>query len=82
MLYNIYVIKDAKSSFMVPTFDKSDATAKRNFQFACRNKDSLLNSNPNDFALFCVGCFDDETGVVTPFTPTQICDAAQCLQEV
>ena len=80
MIFGIYAIKDAKSSFMPCTVDTNDATAIRNFEHAVRQPDSLLASHPNDFALYKVGAFDNTTGVVTPSVePIQLCDAAQCL---
>lgn len=55
MITGLYAIKDAKSSFMPCTVDVNDATAIRNFEHAVRQKDSILASHPNDFALFKVG---------------------------
>lgn len=80
MITGLYAIKDAKSAFMPCTVDVNDATAVRNFEHAVRQPDSLLASHSNDFALFRVGSFDNETGTVTvPMTPVFLCDAAQCL---
>lgn len=80
MISGIYAIKDAKSTFMPCTVDVNDATAVRNFEYAVRLKDSILASHPNDFALFRVGSFDNETGTVTAsIVPEFLCDAAQCL---
>ena len=80
MISGIYAIKDAKSTFMPCIVDVNDATAIRNFEHSVRLKDSILSSHPNDFALFRVGSFDNETGTVTaPNVPEFLCDAAQCL---
>lgn len=80
MLTGLYAIKDAKSTFMPCTVDVNDATAIRNFEHAVRQQDSILASHPNDFALYRVGSFDNETGTVTaPIVPQFLCDAAQCL---
>lgn len=80
MITGLYAIKDAKSTFMPCTVDVNDATAIRNFEHAVRQQDSILASHPNDFALFRVGSFDNETGTVTaPLSPVFLCDAAQCL---
>lgn len=80
MITGIYAIKDAKSTFMPCTVDVNDATAIRNFEHAVFQPDSLLASHPNDFALFKVGEYDNETGVISPmFPPQQLFDAAQCL---
>lgn len=80
MITGLYAIKDAKSTFMPCTVDVNDATAVRNFEHAVCQPDSLLASHPNDFALFKVGEYDNETGVISPlFPPQQLRDAAQCL---
>ncbi len=80
MIFGIYAIKDAKSSFMPCTPDTNDATAIRNFENAVRRPDSLLASHPNDFALFKLGLYDDSTGIIdSADRPKFLCDAAQCL---
>ena len=79
MLTGLYAIKDAKSTFMPCTVDVNDATAIRNFEHAVRQPDSLLASHPNDFALFKVGEYDNENGMLSPILPVLLCDAAQCL---
>lgn len=80
MITGLYAIKDAKSTYMPCTVDVNDATAIRNFENAVRQVNSILASHPNDFALFKVGEYDNESGVISPvFPPMQLCDAAQCL---
>lgn len=81
MIYNLYSIKDAKSCYMPCTPDRNDACAVRNFEHAVRQPDSLLASHPNDYSLFRVGQFDDETGVVVPEAPVLLCDASACLRK-
>lgn len=80
MITGLYAIKDAKSTFMPCTVDVNDATAIRNFEHAVRQHDSILASHPNDFALFKVGEYDNESGHVSPLIPLlHLCDASQCL---
>lgn len=80
MIFGIYAIKDAKSSFMPCTVDTNDATAIRNFEHAVCQPGSLLASHPNDFSLFKVGTYDDVCGYLTPVDPLKVlCDASQCL---
>ena len=82
MIYGLYAIKDAKSTYMPCNADMNDACAIRNFEHAVRQPDSLLRSHPNDYALYRVGTYDNETGVIVAESPVQLCDAAQCLKEV
>ena len=80
MIFGLYAIKDAKSSFMPCTVDTNDATAIRNFEHAVFQPGSLLASHPNDFALFKLGSFDDDHGYLDPLvSPKLLCDASQCL---
>lgn len=80
MIFGVYAIKDAKSSFMPCTADTNDATAIRNFENAVCQPGSLLASHPNDFALFKLGSYDDSVGSLDPLdSPKLLCDAAQCL---
>ncbi len=80
MIFGVYAIKDAKSSFMPCTVDTNDATAIRNFENAVRQAGSLLASHPNDFTLFKLGSYDDSDGTLDcEYPPKLLCDAAQCL---
>jgi hypothetical protein len=80
MIFGIYAIKDAKSSYMPCTVDTNDSTAIRNFEHAVSQPGSLLASHSNDFALFKLGTYDDVGGYITPLdAPKMLCDASQCL---
>lgn len=82
MIYGLYAIKDAKSTFMPCNADLNDACAIRNFEHAVRQPDSLLRSHPNDYSLFKVGTYDNVGGYIEPIVPpVMLCDAAQCLKE-
>ena len=82
MIYGLYAIKDAKSTFMPCNADLNDACAIRNFEHAVRQPDSLLRSHPNDYSLFKVGTYDNVGGYIEPIdSPVMLCDAAQCLKE-
>lgn len=80
MKYGIYAMKDAKTTFMPVQVDLNDDSARRNFAYAVNQPDSMLSAYPNDYALFKLGEFDNESGEITPCC-VQICDAAQILQK-
>ncbi len=83
MIYGLYSIRDAKTAFMPLTVDVNDASACRNFEHAVRQPESLLYSHPADYALYRVGSFDTDSGVVTSFpVPIQLLDASSCFKEV
>lgn len=63
----VYSIKDQKTGFLNPTFEISDAVAKRNFEHAVAfAPESLFTSHPEDYALYCIGAFDTDTGLISP----------------
>lgn len=69
MIYGVYAIKDSKTTFMPPTVDYNDATAIRNFSHACNQSDSLMRSHCQDFTLYRIGSFDDESGALDMSVP-------------
>lgn len=66
MKYKMYSVKDVMTNkFMNPMFveeeENSDILATRQFRSNVNNI-KLWKDNPNDFELWLVGIFDDETG--------------------
>lgn len=72
MKYPIYAIYDVKSTFTAPTIDFSDATAMRNFCHVIKNSSDVMHSHPQDFSLWKVGEFDNETGFVSSVSPHEL----------
>lgn len=62
MNYGIYVLRDIKTGYLGLTLDQNDAAAMRNFQHAMSKPESLMNSHPEDFSLYCLGVYNSETG--------------------
>lgn len=63
MIHQIYsVFDDAANTFMPPWYQNRDALAMRVFSDACRQEDHPFNQNPQDFHLYHLGNYDDETG--------------------
>ena len=85
MKFYIYAIKDnAKGSylqpFFVPFFQKKEDVIVdfgRNLNAA----QSVLTQVPEDFDLFCIGEFYDETGVFNPLTPELVCKCVDLIKE-
>ncbi len=62
---NMYCIKDEKTGvFFHPYFMTHDVMAKRMFQGTIRRRDSLLREFPEDYALYRIGTYDENTGMV------------------
>ena len=82
MIYGLYAIKDSKTAFMPCNVDYNDASAIRNFEHAVMAPDSLMRSHPGDYALYCLGSYDTETGVIVArINPEQIADASAIVRE-
>jgi hypothetical protein len=66
MVVNLYAVHDFKSeSYERPFPAVNDAVACRMFVAALRQPDSMLAAHPQDFALYCLGTFDDYNGVIS-----------------
>ncbi len=74
MKLGVYVMRDARTTYMQPTFDMNDASAIRNFEHALSQKDSLLFSHPEDYSLYRIGSYDAETGVIDSEVGKLLCD--------
>ena len=74
MKYGVYSIRDARTGFLPPTVDQNDSSAMRNFAHACMQKESLLFSHIEDYALCKIGEFDNETGTISTQLPEVILD--------
>lgn len=82
MIYGVYAIKDAKTSFMPCNVDYCNDSAIRNFEHAVMDADSLMRSHPADYTLYRLGSYNTETGTITPMTvPLQIADAASIVRK-
>ncbi len=66
MKMNLYVIRDQRTSFMTPSVDFNDQSAVRNFEHAVLQKDSLFNTHAEDYSLYRIGQYDNESGRITP----------------
>ena len=74
MKYNLYAIKDAKAEVFADIFQlPNNAIALRKFSEACTDEKSELHKYPEDFALYLIGSYDNETGHLSaPEQPIEI----------
>lgn len=83
MKVNIYSIKDEKVSFTSLVTNRSDGAARREFAIAINNPNQgAFNYSPSDFALYRIGTFDIDTGVIMPCSPLElICTGKEVFNE-
>lgn len=74
MILGIYAIRDAKTeAFSQPMFFVTKGVAIRAFADECENNQSNLHKHPEDFALFELGSYNDNSGeFVSLAQPLQI----------
>lgn len=63
MKMEMLAVRDAKvEAFMVPFFAQSVGSAERSFGDLARDKEHAVGQHPEDYALFYLGSFNQETG--------------------
>lgn len=66
MKFGVYSLRDAKTGFLLPSFEISDAVAKRNLAHAVEVETGLLYTHGSDFDLYRLGEFDSDSGRLIP----------------
>ncbi len=67
MIQNAYSIKDAKANaFSAPFFSINDQVAQRSFEQAKNDPNTTINQSPQDFSLYRLATFDDQSGELHP----------------
>lgn len=72
MLTHAYSVYDNKALvYGVPFFAPTDGYAVRAFGDLANDPNTTVGRHPGDFALFCVGSFDDSHAVLQPVSPVR-----------
>lgn len=81
MNYKVFSIRDTKAEVFNPPFFKSThGEAERDFRSLCNDPKSMPNKYPDDFELYYVGDFDDQTGLMSPTSVVQsVIHAKNCI---
>lgn len=85
MILKIFAVRDHKTSqYANPMFLVTEGHAIRTFSDEVNRKDdnNILNKHPSDFALFTLGEYDTETGIIKPEQPKQLITAEQVLNTI
>lgn len=75
MKYFVFTIRDrAVNAFMQPWFSPSDGGAIRSFtdEINRAHPDNNLNKHPEDYDLYRIGMYDDQSGTIDPQLPEMI----------
>jgi len=80
MLHQIFTIRDNKAEFFHPPFfQRTYGEAERNFRQLAHDGKSTISQNPEDFDLYHVGEYDDQTGKIDPIPPKHIIKAVNTI---
>jgi len=81
MKYFVVAIRDsAVKAFMQPGYAPSEEAGVRSFKnLFSQDGPNPLKQNPEDYALFHIGYFDDNTGKLDSIEPNQICRGTDCV---
>ena len=76
MRLNIYSIYDtASGAYMRPFYMNSDGQAIRAFSDLAQDAEHEIGRHPEDYTLYRIGTFDDNTGKLHPEDPSSIATA-------
>lgn len=77
MKLKVFSIRDSKAQiFNQPWFARTHGEAERNFEQLVRDEKSTIYQYPEDYDLYHIGEYDDETGLVTSLdTPKHVAKA-------
>lgn len=76
MILKVFSVFDSKLQvFNTPFFSRSVADATRSFSDLVRDSRTTVGQHPEDFFLYDIGLYSDETGEINGSTPTQVAAA-------
>ena len=76
----IFAVRDTKSDgFARPSFFISDEAAIRAFSTAVDGGDENMTRFPDDFTLYRLGVYDDESGIITGSDPDRVLTGLEAL---
>lgn len=77
----IYTIRDTKSEgFTRPSFFVTEEMAVRSFSFAVDGGDQAMTDFPDDYTLYRIGVWNDETGMIEGHDVNRVITGIEALQ--
>lgn len=82
MILKMYSIRDAKAEiFNKPFYQATHGEAERSFRRTVSDENTMMHMYPEDFDLYYLGEYDDNTGKVDSLdTPQHVIKAIQCVE--
>ena len=80
MKLELYSVFDkAVKAYMTPFFARARGEAIRSFGDAANDEKHQFGKHANDFVLYYIGEFDDQSGIVTRVDPERVISAIELL---
>ena len=80
MRHFVYSIYDSASGiYMRPFVAATDQMASRSFTDIANDANHEIGRHPEDYTLFRLGLFDDNTGTIEPEAPTKVINALEAI---
>lgn len=82
MMQRVYSIFDSKSLiYNQPFFSPTNGSAVRTLADMANDPKSMVGRHPADFVLYCIGHYNDQDGLMTPYSPLEhVVDAVALLR--
>jgi len=79
----VFSIRDSKAEvYNQPWFAKTYGDGERTFHKITNDPQSMVNTYPDDFDLYCLGEYDDQSGLLVPLdTPKHIIKGVQVVDK-
>lgn len=71
MNFKMYVIRDSKATFDLPFTQHTHGEAERTFRQMANDKQSKIMHSPEDYDLYYLGDYNQETGTITALSSPQ-----------
>lgn len=76
-----YTLYDSKAMAYLPPFlSQNNATAMRSLEQAVNDPNHVVATTPRDYALFCLGEWDETTGTIDAQPPRHVCGAHELVR--
>ena len=81
MKAQVYVVRDSQAdATMRPFFFERDAVAIRSFILSVTNANEAMSNTPEDFTLYRVGTYDDESMFLVGEDPVRLINGLEAVQ--
>jgi hypothetical protein len=68
MIYYVYSVYDEKvKTFGNPFYKPTNPAAIRDFADLAKDQNTTVGRHPEDYTLYQIGEYDDQTGLMTPY---------------